>query len=81
LGILDYNKKSKIEDLVLNTQSFREKEIKIMSIELGNKFNLSKDVRLNKNKNLIVIKSQNYRIVKDLTSLYIISSMIYKLHT
>lgn len=81
MGILDYNKKSKIEDLVLNTQSFREKEIKIMSIELGNKFNLSKDVRLNKNKNVIVIKSKNYRIVKDLTSLYIISSMRYKLHT
>jgi len=81
LGILDYNKKSKIEDLVLNTQSFREKEIKIMSIKLSNKYNLSKDVRLNKNNNLIVIKSQNYRIVKDLTSLYIISSMRYKLHT
>ena len=79
-GKLDYNKKSKNEGLVLNTQSFTEKEVKMMSIELSNKFNLNTDVRLNKNKNVIVIKSESYKIFKDLTSPYIIPSMRYKLH-
>ena len=80
-GKLDYNKRSKNEGLVLNTHSFTEKEVKLMSIELSNKFNLSTDVRLNKNKNIIVIKSESYKIFKNLTSSYIIPSMRYKLHT
>jgi LAGLIDADG DNA endonuclease family len=80
-GKLDYNKKSKNEGLVLNTQSFTEKEVKRMSIELSNKFNLSTNVRLNKNKNVIVIKSESYKIFKDLIDPYIIASMRYKLHT
>ena len=79
-GKLDYNKKSKNKGLVLNTQSFTGKEVKMMSIELSNKFNLNTDVRLNKNKNVIVIKSESYKIFKDLTSAYIIPSMRYKLH-
>jgi len=80
-GKLDYNKKSKNEGLVLNTQSFTEEEVKRMSIELSNKFNLSTTVRLNKNKNVIVIKSESYKIFKDLINPYIIPSMRYKLHS
>lgn len=51
-----------------------------MSIELSNKFNLSTNVRLNKNKYVIVINSESYKIFKDLTSPYIIPSMRYKLY-
>ena len=79
-GKLDYNKKSKNKGLILNTQSFTLKEVKMMSIELSTKFHLSTDVRLNKNKNVIVIKSESYKIFKDLTNPYIIPSMRYKLH-
>lgn len=44
----------------------------MMSIELSNKFNLSTDVRLNKNKNIIVIKFESYKIFKDLLNPYVI---------
>jgi hypothetical protein len=65
----------------LNTQSFIEKEVKMMSTELSNKFNLNTNVRLNKNKNVIIITSESYKIFKDLIDPYIIPSMRYKLHT
>jgi len=51
----------------------------MMSIELSNKFDLNTSVRLNKNKNVIVIDSNSYEKFIDLTYLYIIPSMRYEL--
>lgn len=78
-GKLDYNKNSKNKGLVLNTHSFSKEEVDMMSIELNNKFDLNTSVRLNKNKNIIVINSDSYKKFIDLTYLYIIPSMRYKL--
>jgi len=78
-GKLDYNKNSKNKGLVLNTHSFSKEEVDKMSIELSNKFNLKTSVRLNKNKNIIVIDSNSYNKFIDLTYSYIIPSMRYKL--
>jgi hypothetical protein len=78
-GKLDYNKSTKNKGLVLNTHSFSKEEVDKMSIELSNKFNLNTSVRLNKNKNVIVINSKSYKNFIDLTYSYIIPSMRYKL--
>jgi hypothetical protein len=78
-GKLDYNKNSKNKGLVLNTHSFTKSEVEMISIELSNKFKLNTEVRLNKNKNIIVIKSNSYKTFTDLTYSYIIPSMRYKL--
>jgi LAGLIDADG DNA endonuclease family len=78
-GKLDYNKNSKNRGLVLNTQSFSEKEVNMMSKELKIKFNLDTNLRLNKNKYIIVINSTSFRKFLDLTYKYIIPSMRYKL--
>lgn len=77
-GKLDYNKNTKNKGLVLNTHSFSEEEVSMMSLELNNKFNLRTSVRLNKKKNVIVIDSNSYERFLDLTYLYIIPSMRYK---
>ena len=79
-GKLDYNKHSRNQGLVLNTHSFTKKEVEMMSIELTNKFNLITDIRLNKNKHVIIIKSESYKSFMDLTNSYIIPSRRYKLH-
>jgi hypothetical protein len=47
-GKLDYNKYSKNKSLVLNTHSFTDKEVALMSKELMNKFNLECEIRSNK---------------------------------
>jgi len=78
-GKLDYNKNSKNKSLVLNTHSFTAEEVNAMSIELYDKFNLMTEVRMNKYKNIIVIKNESYIKFKDLTYFYIIPSMRNKL--
>ena len=59
-GKLDYNKNSKNRSIVLNTQSFTDKEVEIMSKELMAKFNFECEVRSNKSKKVIVIKNNSY---------------------
>jgi hypothetical protein len=78
-GKLDYNKNTKNKGLVLNTHSFSKEEVVMMSLELSSKFDLNTSVRLNKNKNIIVINSDSYEKFLNLTYLYIIPSMRYKL--
>jgi len=78
-GKLDYNKNSKNQGLVLNTQSFSKEEVEMMSKELNVKFNLSTSLRLNKNKYVIVINSTSFQRFLDLTYQFIIPSMRYKL--
>lgn len=78
-GKLDYNKNSKNHGLVLNTQSFSKEEVEMMSKELNVKFNLSTNLRLNKNKYVIVINSTSFQRFLDLTYQFIIPSMRYKL--
>jgi hypothetical protein len=78
-GKLDYNKNSINKSIVLNTHSFTLNEVEMMSKELSDKFNLDTEVRLNKFKYVIVIKSDNYPVFNDLIKLYIIPSMRYKL--
>jgi len=80
-GKLDYNKHSLNKGLVLNTHSFSKEEVNIMTIQLNSKFNLITDMRLNKNKYIIIIKSESYENFINLTNSYIIPSMRYKLHT
>lgn len=78
-GKLDYNKNSKNQSVVLNTQSFTDLEVSKMSNELSNKYNLDCEVRSNKGKKIIVIKSLSYSIFRDLVDPYIIPEMAYKL--
>jgi len=78
-GKLDYNKNSKNKGVVLNTQSFEAKEVKAMSKELSEKFNLECEVRSNKGKKVIVIKSTSYSTFLALIDPYIIPEMRYKL--
>jgi hypothetical protein len=78
-GKLDYNKDSKNKGVVLNTQSFEAKEVKAMSKELSEKFNLECEVRSNKGKKVIVIKSTSYSTFLALIDPYIIPEMRYKL--
>lgn len=78
-GRLDYNKNYKNKGLILNTHSFTKKEVEMMSSELSKKFNLNTVIRLNKNKNIIVILSESYNEFINLTYKYIHPSMRYKL--
>jgi LAGLIDADG DNA endonuclease family len=78
-GKLDYNKNSKNKSIVLNTQSFTDMEVENMSKELTKKFNLNCEVRSNKGKKVIVIKSVSYPLFKSLIDPYILSDMRYKL--
>jgi hypothetical protein len=78
-GRLDYNKGSKNKSLVLNTQSFKEFEVISMAKELEKKFNLLTEIRSNKLKKVIIIKSQSYEKFISLTYPYIIPEMAYKL--
>jgi len=78
-GKLDYNKNSKNQGLILNTHSFTKEEVEMMNIKLSSKFNLNTEVRLNKSKHVIDIKSESYEAFMYLTNPYIIPSMRYKL--
>lgn len=78
-GKLDYNKNYKNKSIVLNTQSFTNIEVKNMSKELMEKFNLDCEVRSNKGKKVIIIKGRSYTLFRKITDPYIISEMKYKL--
>lgn len=78
-GKWDYNKKSKNRSLVLNTHNFTKEEVEMMSSELNDKFSLNSTVKLNKNKYIIVIKSESYETFLNLTDSFIIPAMKYKL--
>ena len=78
-GKLDYNKNSKNKSIVLNTHSFTEQEVIIMTKELSDKFNLSLSIRKNKEKHIIVLDSNQYPIFYSLIDPYIIPEMRYKL--
>lgn len=78
-GRLDYNKNSKNKSIVLNTQSFTENEVEILTTELKDKFNFKCETRLNKGKKIIVILSESYPEFIKLTNPYIIPEMEYKL--
>ena len=78
-GRLDYNKNSVNKELVLNTHSFIREEVEIMNNELSNKFNLNTIIRLNKNKNIIVIQPESYNKFINLTHEHIYPSTRYKL--
>lgn len=78
-GKLDYNKNSKNKGVVLNTQSFTTEEVELMSKQLSVKFNLECEVRSNKGKKVIVIKSTSYGVFRSLVDPYIIPEMSYKL--
>lgn len=80
-GKLDYNLNSKNQSIVLNTQSFTEGEVDIMSSELSNKFKFECEVRCNKGKKIIVIKSTSFPLFQELVVPYIIPEMRYKLPT
>jgi len=76
-GKLDYNPNSKNKGLVLNTQSFTNEEVKEMSEQLNEKFNLNTELRANKGKKVIVIK--NYDGFISLVDPYLVPEMRYKL--
>jgi hypothetical protein len=72
-GKLDYNPNSKNKSVVLNTQSFTNKQVKSMADQLTEKFNLDCELRNNKRKKVIVIS--NYDVFISLVDPYIISEM------
>jgi LAGLIDADG DNA endonuclease family len=80
-GKLDYNKNSTNKGIVLNTHSFTEEEVNNMASDLNEKFHLNTYVKLNKNKYIIVIKSESFNRFLDLTYKHIIPEMRYKLPT
>ena len=59
-GKLDYNKNSKNRSIVLNTHSFTESEVKMMTEELSIKFKLDCSNRKNKGKDIIIINSGSF---------------------
>lgn len=78
-GKLDYNKNTINKGLVLNTHGFSKEEVEMISIELNDKFDLNTVIRMNKNKYIIVIKSDKYDKFMDLIYEYILPHMRYKL--
>lgn len=78
-GKLDYNKNSKNKSIVLNTQSFTDLEVLSMSNELSEKFKFNTEVRSNKGKKVIIIKSDSYSLFRSSIDNYIISDMVKKL--
>ena len=78
-GKLDYNKNSKNKSVVLNTQSLTTEEVEIMAKQLQEKLKLECEIRNNKNKKIIVIKSESYTNFRDLIDPFIIPEMKYKL--
>lgn len=78
-GKLDYNKNTKNKSIVLNTQSFTDLEIFNMANELSEKFKFNTEVRSNKGKKIIVIKSESYSLFRNKIDNYIIPEMVRKL--
>lgn len=78
-GKLDYNKNSKNQSVVLNTQSFTDSEVFNMAKELSEKFDLQCDIRSNKGKKVIVISSVSFSKFYELVAPFIIPEMRYKL--
>ena len=78
-GKLDYNKTSKNQSVVLNTQSFTEEEVLQMVKELSIKFNLNCEIRSNKGKKFIVISAESFSTFKQIIEPYIHPKMSYKL--
>jgi len=78
-GKLDYNKNSKNKSIVLNTQSFTDLEVISLANILNEKFNLNTEVRSNKNKKIIVIKSDSYFLFRSIIDPYLIPEMAKKL--
>jgi hypothetical protein len=78
-GKLDYNKNSKNKSVVLNTHSFKDKEVEIMTQQIMDKFNLDCEVRKNKAKKIIVIKSSSFPSFLSIIDPYILDEMKYKL--
>ena len=74
-GKLDYNKNSKNKSIVLNTQSFTDDEVKMLSNELIVKFNLECELRSNKGKKVIVISNSSYPLFLELVYPYILHEM------
>ena len=78
-GKLDYNKNSKNKSIVLNTQSFTDLEVIALAKILNDKFNLNTEIRSNKNKKIIVIKSDSYLLFRSLIDPFLIPEMEKKL--
>jgi hypothetical protein len=78
-GKLDYNKNSKNKSIVLNTQSFTDLEVFNMANELKEKFTFNTEVRSNKGKKVIVIKSESYSLFRNKIDTNIIPEMVRKL--
>lgn len=64
-GKLDYNKNSKNKSIVLNTQSFTDLEVFNMAKELSENFKFNTEVRSNKGKKIIIIKSESYSLFRN----------------
>lgn len=77
-GKMDYTV-NKGKGIVLNTQGFSFEQVEFLSQELNHKFHLNSWVGKNKNKPVIKISGKNFELFKELTSPYIIPSMLYKL--
>ena len=78
-GKLDYNKNTKNKSIVLNTQSFTDLEVFNMANELSEKFKFNTEVRSNKGKKIIVIKSESYSLFRNKIDIHIIPEMVRKL--
>jgi hypothetical protein len=78
-GKLDYNKNSKNKSVVFNTHSFKDKEVETMAQQIMEKFNLDCEVRSNKAKKIIVIKSVSYDKFLSIIDPYLLSEMRFKL--
>jgi hypothetical protein len=78
-GKLDYNKNSKNKSIVLNTQSFTDLEVINMANDLSDKFKFNTEVRSNKGKKVIVIKSESYSLFRSNINNYILKDMVKKL--
>ena len=78
-GKLDYNKNSKNKSIVLNTQSFTDLEVINMTKELSDKFKFNTEIRSNKGKKVIVIKSESYSLFRSNIDNYILPEMVKKL--
>jgi hypothetical protein len=78
-GKLDYNKNTKNKSIVLNTQSFTDLEVFNLAIELSDKFKFNIEVRSNKGKKIIVIKSESYSLFRNKIDNHIIPEMVRKL--
>ena len=78
-GKLDYNKDSKNKAIVLNTHSFTDSEVLILSKELTEKFKFNTHIRNNKGKKVVIINADSYFVFRNSIDNYIIPEMVRKL--